>query len=252
MQSLHDQARAMSRPASPFGRNLARRRAELGLSLEQLAARAGVPINNIRSYEEGKNQYPTALTAGHLARALETSVELLLGMPPATPEPAPLPPSDRDRLDRLERLVDEELFPRDARILRFLGRAGANPAGGESLLERHAATDQFVLEAIGDCLEPEVEEGDLLVLDINGQAAVGRIVALVVNGELHLKRVMQRTTGHLYLWSRRGELTTPEEGVEVLGVIVAIKGAKPIPRVEVTNPGRQKETAAVHTKTLRP
>ena len=210
----------MDRPR--WAENLKRYREAAGMTRQALARRVGITTGMITRYEQGRVGKPGAQTAAAIARELHITYEELLGLeapPPPPPPPAPL-------------------YPRDARILRFLGRAGADPRAGEERLEANASADRYVLEAIGDCLEPDIVEGDYLGLSIDRRPVIGDVVAVVVHGELHLKRVMHDPGGQLVLWSRRGELTTGDEGVEVLGTIITITRPVPRTRFDLGNPGR--------------
>lgn len=89
---------------SDLGRRVAHRRAELGLSREELAARAGMAPGYVEYLEEQAARVSYA-SVGLLALALKTTVEELLG---AT---AGLPPGQRGGLSsqpRLETLSEEE------------------------------------------------------------------------------------------------------------------------------------------------
>lgn len=60
-----------------FAANLRRRRKELGLSQEQLGARANIQMADISRYETGSRD-PRITTVGRLAEALETPIGDLL------------------------------------------------------------------------------------------------------------------------------------------------------------------------------
>jgi transcriptional regulator with XRE-family HTH domain len=60
-----------------FAENLRRRRKELGLSQEQLGARANIQMADISRYESGSRD-PRITTVARLAKALDVSVADLL------------------------------------------------------------------------------------------------------------------------------------------------------------------------------
>lgn len=62
-----------------FSQNLKNRRSELGLSLKNLAARTGIKEPILQKYEEGTNLKATLSEVTSLAKALNTSVNELLG-----------------------------------------------------------------------------------------------------------------------------------------------------------------------------
>ena len=60
-----------------FAENLRRRRKELGLSQEQLGARANIQMADISRYESGSRD-PRITTIARLAQALDVSIAELL------------------------------------------------------------------------------------------------------------------------------------------------------------------------------
>ena len=212
-----------------FPANLTYYRIAAGLTLTELEKRSGVDQTLIGRYERGK-AFPGRANRDALCAALGVTMAQLMGGPPPQIWPPGAPPP------AAVVQTAPPLFPRDARVLRYLGRAGAAPEGGETWLEREAADGEGILVAIGDCLAPAIEENDVLFIVRDRPVRVGDFVAVAVHGELHLKQVVQRTNTTLYLNSRRGELMLPEEGAELLGVIVRITNDKPSPSVSMNSP----------------
>lgn len=222
--------------AAPFGPNLTYYRLAAGMTMSELARATGISQANIGRYERGEVITPGQRKLQALCRALGVTYEQLMVQappevfPPGTVPTArtvapPSPPPTRER----------GLFPRDGRILRLL-RAGANPSGGESWLAAEASTERYTVQVIGDCLAPEVQDGDILVLDLDRTPRIGDVVALVVHGELHIKKVMDRTGTGLYLTSKRGDLTLPDEGAELIGVSIEQTRPLPSPTVSMNRP----------------
>ena len=96
-------------PRAPgdFGRRVAHRRRELGLSRDELAERTGMAPGYVEYLEESPARVPVAGLAA-LAHALDTSVDELLGgtfdLPPGRRGPAPRPELEvlsREECDRL-------------------------------------------------------------------------------------------------------------------------------------------------------
>ena len=71
-----------------FGKRLQELRKAAGLSQSQLAARAGVPIDSLRNWEQDK-ALPKIDTAALLAVALGVSLDRLAGAPKQPPAKAP-------------------------------------------------------------------------------------------------------------------------------------------------------------------
>jgi DNA-binding transcriptional regulator YdaS (Cro superfamily) len=94
--------------------------------------------------------------------------------------------------------------------------AGADPNQGADMLVNE---DRFVVEVIGDCLEPDIESGVHLLMSKSRPFGEGDVVLVVVNGEYHLKRVIRRN-GVTELSSRRGRLSVPSDGVTFKGSMI--------------------------------
>jgi transcriptional regulator with XRE-family HTH domain len=221
--------------AGYFGQNLTYHRVAAGLTMSQLARQSHMSLAAIGRYERGQVVNPRQSQVQAICAVLGVTFEQLISQPPPEIFPPGTPPLARSPLPPPP---PRGLFPRDGRILRFLGQAGANPAGGESWLAQEASTERYIVQAIGDCLEPHVHENDLLVLDVHRQPKIGEVVVVNVHGELHVKMVMDRTGSGLYLTSKRGELTLPEEGAELIGVIIDITRSVPPLATGMGNPGK--------------
>lgn len=88
-----------------FGERLRRLRTAAGLTQEQVAEGAGVPLTSLRNWERDRRE-PSVTTGAALARALGVSADELLGMGAgqaaadpgaATPPPEPPAPAKRGR-----------------------------------------------------------------------------------------------------------------------------------------------------------
>jgi hypothetical protein len=98
--------------------------------------------------------------------------------------------------------------------------AGADPSQGAEMIVNE---DEFIVRVDGDCLEPEIESGSYLVMSRTRKASIGEVVLVAVNGEYHLKRLVQRN-GMTELGSRLGRLSVPSDGVEYHGTRVRTLG----------------------------
>src|SRR5262249_26327296 len=83
-----------------FGKILQITRKEAGLSQSQLAAKAGVPLDSLRNWEQDR-VLPRIDAAARLARALGVSLDALApgeaGEQPAAPAAAPRAPATKKR-----------------------------------------------------------------------------------------------------------------------------------------------------------
>ncbi|NUO43170.1 MAG: helix-turn-helix domain-containing protein [Streptomyces sp.] len=90
-----DTARTTERPLGDLGRRLAARRAQLGLTRQETAARAGMASTYLKHLEEHPGAAPNKGTMLSLAAALETTVSELTGgvddLPPGPQQAAPSP-----------------------------------------------------------------------------------------------------------------------------------------------------------------
>lgn len=87
--------------AADFGRRVAERRRELGLTLAQLGARAGMHPSFVKLIEEGPSRQLTRRALGRLSVALETSIDALSGAGMLAP-PGRMAPLRRTALTRLD------------------------------------------------------------------------------------------------------------------------------------------------------
>lgn len=87
--------------AGDFGRRVAERRRELGLTLAQLGARAGMHPSFVKLIEEGPSRQLTRRALGRLSVALETSIDALSGAGMLAP-PGRTAPFTRAALTRLD------------------------------------------------------------------------------------------------------------------------------------------------------
>lgn len=118
-------------PAAPgdMGRRVAKRRDELGLTREEVAARAGMATSYLRFIEEQSTAAPGPGTLGTLAAALDTTVVALNG------GEADLPPGRLGRASSHARLV--ELSPEEcwSRLDGHgVGRIAVTAPGREAIL----------------------------------------------------------------------------------------------------------------------
>jgi transcriptional regulator with XRE-family HTH domain len=73
-----DPERIAIREALAFGKAVYDQRLALGLSIDELAGRAGMTVDEIECIEEGGTE-PTIALLGHLAAALDADVHLTAG-----------------------------------------------------------------------------------------------------------------------------------------------------------------------------
>jgi SOS-response transcriptional repressor LexA len=79
--------------------------------------------------------------------------------------------------------------------------------------------DQFVVQVIGDCLKPDIEDGFYLLMSKSKAFGVGDVVLVSVDGEYHIKRVISRN-GAIELGSERGRLRVSVDGAVFHGTMI--------------------------------
>lgn len=66
--------------------------------------------------------------------------------------------------------------------------------------------------AQGNCLEPDIKDGNIIIIDRDAQIDNGDIVAALVDGELYLAR-LRKIAGELYLENNNGRIKLEEAQV---------------------------------------
>jgi hypothetical protein len=141
-----------------------------------------------------------------MAEVLGVSIEEIVAA--AAGEPVPPPGRVMERVTRFD----------------VHGVAAAYPPRGAEL-DDHASRRLYILLVEGDCLTPQIDSGDFVLMDREGRPAVGKVVDLLVGSERHIKKLVQQD-GDWVFTSKLGTLTLPPDGFEVEGVMVKVLTAK--------------------------
>lgn len=82
--------------------------------------------------------------------------------------------------------------------------------------------DQHVvaLRVRGDCLSPDIVDGDYVIVDTTKTAESGNPVVAIIEGTLHVKRYRVRANGRTVLSSNEGEI--PIEPRQIEGVVIGL------------------------------
>lgn len=85
--------------------------------------------------------------------------------------------------------------------------------------ETAGTSDQHLIgiRSRGNCIEPDIVDGDVVITDTSATARTGDIVAVAIEGTTHLKRYRQRGTRHV-VFSNEGEATI--EPHQIQGVML--------------------------------
>ncbi len=156
-----------------FGKNLRRIRLERGMSMAQLAAAVGTSRQTIHRYESGAITNVPHERIAHLAEALTTRPELLMGW-------------------------DEPAFHEESATVRIpvLGRiACGEPIFASEEYDAYVTADRslhadFCLRASGESMkDARIHDGDLVFVRMQETVDDGEIAVVLIDEETTLKRV---------------------------------------------------------------
>ena len=165
-----------------IGEKMKNRRIELGLSLEAVGDIVGVGKSTVRKWENGfiKNMGRDKIAL--VAKALRVTPGYLMGW-----EDAPAVPG----LDTLPYTPPRAMVPIIGSVRCGSGGLALEEPQGYEGADVANAEDYFYLRATGDSMEPDVREGDLVLVHKQPQVESGELAVVVVNGEEGmLKRVI--------------------------------------------------------------
>ena len=173
----HDSRLIDDRIHESIGDRVRRRRAELHMTQQALAATAGVNQGYISQIERGLAS-PRKRTLDALSVALDVPQSVLLGGGPAHDNPQPL-----------------ETCP-----LPLFGTVPAGPPGASQeqlemfpVLRHQWSPDHYCLRLSFDSMEPTLKPGDIVLVhyrpDVDAEHVQGRICACLIDGEPTLKRI---------------------------------------------------------------
>lgn len=99
-----------------------------------------------------------------------------------------------------------------------LGDWAADTRRGSEFMEA-LDLSRFSARLVGDCLAPKYPAGTVLIFDRERPAVVGSIVAAVIAGERHVKRVVSRN-GEWVLADEHGQIIVQRDDITIWGVMV--------------------------------
>lgn len=120
------------------------------------------------------------------------------------------------------------------------GRKGGRiPQGleGVETLPRIGDQQHYALRVTGDCMEPEVKPGDIVIFDPEAEIEDGNMVVAAQDGEIALVKWYNRVSTMQYLIPLNGDPIVIDEHIELVGVVKDIKRKpKPMPRNKRVRP----------------
>jgi len=195
----------------------------------ELAKRSGLDRGYIANLEGSKSiQRPSAEALLKLARAFNIKPEELYqaaGYIKETRGAYPRPETPEEILDRLKLATPQSIpvYPWEA----FPFHAGDGVEPIEYVYRARPKTTSQNIEAYivhGNCLEPKISDGDVIIVDLEGAVDNGDIVACLVDNEFHVLRV-RKVAGELWLEDNHGKFKF-EECQEIAPVIECIRRLK--------------------------
>ncbi len=163
-----------------IGERIKKRRTELNLSVDELAARIGKNRATVYRYESHEIENLTLSTLEPLAKALDTTPDYLMGW-------------TDDSTRRTDASIANPPRPRQKGVsINVLGRvaAGIPIEAIEEIIDTEEITEEmaktgnfFGLQIHGDSMEPRIYEGDVVIVRQQEDAESGDVVIAIVNGD---------------------------------------------------------------------
>jgi len=201
-----------------LGRYIRKRRGELGLTQEELAARAGLKQTNISQIERGEIVEPGPERLAAIAIALGVELSDLVELTEQRRYHVV-------RVDEDARMVPVYGYiPADA--VRFTAPLADLPAVTVPVEMLEGAQDPFGLIVTGDCLlRAGIASGDVVILDRphGRRPRSGQIVAVRFGDEVTLKRWFVTDDGHIELLDGEDRVVVTLDGresAEIIGLYV--------------------------------
>ena len=164
-----------------FGEKLRTARKRANLTQKQLAERIGALHNSVSQWECGITR-PSQDVVKSLCAALDVTADYLLGIAPA--------PAKIDGLPTMPNLVSVS-----TRRVPVLGEiAAGQPITARQNYDEFVDADtgfncDIALRVAGDSMEPLINKGDLVFLQLQDDVLDGQIAAVIVDESATLKRV---------------------------------------------------------------
>lgn len=159
-------------------RRMRLRRLELGYSYQDLADRTGLNKSTLQRYETGKTEKLPLDKAEIIARALETSVEYLLGLEYAE-KPA----------GGFSDVFSVPVF--DSVSAGFGCYADSSAVGSKpTFLENAAEAGEYLwINVKGDSMSPKIENGDMILVRRQDSVENGNVAVVMIDDEAVVKKV---------------------------------------------------------------
>jgi len=179
-------------------------RLKAGLSQVELANKARIDSSYLSRLESKRVKSPSYTIVLRLARALSSAPnELLERDTTVTQAESPEEILDRYRIAMPASVPLYEDYPFHAG--KPVEAADYLPIVRDRAAKRNL--EGYIVR--GKCLEPDVKDGDVVIVDRTGQIDVGNTVACLFNDELHIGR-LRKIDEELYLENNHGRMKLEE------------------------------------------
>jgi len=194
-----------------LGERLKELRAERNLTQNDLAKRTGLGRGYLAQLETNVVANPSADTFLKLARAFNIRPEELYFAAGYTVGSRPIQPRQETPEDILERLrvTISSTVPIYEDFPIYAGEP-VEPVDYVSIVKDRAKgrnLEGYI--AHGNCLSPTIEDGNIIIVDRDGQMDNGDIVAALVDGQLYLAR-LRKIADEVYLENNDGRIKLDE------------------------------------------
>ena len=182
-----------------FGERLKKVRKEKGITQLKLAQLSGVAQSSISACELGKSQ-PSVEITKKLAKVLGVSVDYLLGR-----TDTPNLPSLEEIMSSFNKKLEEEqkdsiLTKLKLKLIPVYDGANAGEIGAfpdANVIQFFAtipidSTGRYGVIVHGDSMEPEIKDGDIVVVDPNQEVSNGKRAVVFVDGGVLVKRIYRQ------------------------------------------------------------
>lgn len=191
-----------------LARKLKELRLERGWTQQEVAKRSGVSRQSVSYLEQKDRERPPTEVLLKLARTFNIKPEELYQAAGYIREPQstyPRPETPEEILDRLRLAtpVSIPVYPWEA----FPFHAGDGVEPVEYVYRARPKLASKNIEAYtvhGDCLEPKINDGDVIVVDREGAIDNGDIIACLLDSQFHVLRV-RKVAGELWLENNHGK-----------------------------------------------
>lgn len=218
------------RMVTTVGMRIERRLTDLGLSQSELARRVGLKPTTINSLVRGSSGSSKHLHT--IARALDTTINYLIGVTSDPAEGAQLPPTPSEIAEQL----DAVLIPQ-VDVSFAMGAGSINPdipvvqmvpmsRAWLRTLTSSSPADLMVARGDGDSMMPTIFDQDYIIIDKGERELTrqDRIWALVYGGGGMVKRVRRLPSGSLQLNSDNAAVSSIEADVSEVTPIGRVVG----------------------------